>query len=51
MKLLNVRTGQRFRDPSTRRVFVLLKKEGNMAEVNDGKRDYAWPLQANVDSL
>lgn len=50
-KLMNIRIGQRFRDPSTKRVFTLLKKEGNMVEVTNGKRLFAWPIQANVESL
>jgi hypothetical protein len=50
-ELLNVRTGQKFRELSTGRVFTLLSKEGNMAEVIHQDRKWAWPVQAKVQPL
>lgn len=51
MQLLNIRTGQKFKELSTGRVFTLLSKEGNMAEVIHNNKKWAWPVKAKVQPL
>lgn len=50
-KLSNIRTGQRFQDITSKKVYTCLRKEGSMVEVFDGKRPYAWPVHAKVEPL
>jgi len=50
-KLINLRTGQRFRDLKSKRVYVVRSKEGAMVEVEDTRRLWAWPSEAKVEAL
>jgi hypothetical protein len=48
LKLWQLSIGERFTDPTSRRVYVVTSQEGGMTEVRYNGKYWAWPNQAVV---